>query len=452
MGKMKELYKFLVLKDGSIIGDIDEEIAKKAIDRIKKGNELLRIGNKEFKIKTYSFPDVAGKLYLIRKSDSPLKKETLYFYLTDLLLKDYMHKKEDFKKKFELLNKAGEFFSEVSDIESIIKRIIKEVKKILNVEIVSVFKVDEKNKKISFYEFTKGGKILRTIEIEWGKGIVGHVAIHKKPLIVNDVTKDRRFYPGIDKKTGFKTKNILAYPLIVQKKIIGVIEAINKKNGEFNRNDLEIVSLISSSAAIGLQNAFLYKELEDLFKGTITSLASAVEAKDPYTSGHVNRVTDLSIELAKRRGMSEEDLKNVELAAILHDIGKIAIPDSILKKPDRLTDEEYEIIKTHVYHGARILTPIPGMKGVIPAVLHHHERWDGKGYPMGLRGSDIPLIARIITITDSFDAMNSDRPYRKRIPSDVIRKELVENAGKQFDPELIDIFLEIEEVKELLNK
>ena len=290
------------------------------------------------------------------------------------------------------------------------------------------------------------------MEIEWGKGIVGYVAINKLPLIVNDVSKDERFYAEVDRKTGFKTRNLIAYPLIVQKKIIGVIEAINKKDGLFTNKDLEIISLISSSAAVALQNAFLYRELEELFKGTITSLANSVEAKDPYTSGHVNRVTKFSLEIGKRIGLKGEDLRACELAAILHDIGKIAIPDSILKKPDKLTDEEYEIMKTHVYHGARILNPIPGMKNVIPAVLHHHERWDGKGYPMGLKGEEIPLIARIITITDSFDAMNSDRPYRKRLPPEVIEKELKEKAGFQFDPRLIDVFLEIEEVKELLNK
>ncbi len=360
--------------------------------------------------------------------------------------------KGDFERKIEILKKAGEFFSEISDIEKIIKKIIREIKRILNVEVVSIFRVNEKEKKISFYEFTKGDKELKTIEIEWGKGIVGYVANHKKPLIVNDTKRDNRFYPEIDRKTGFKTKNLLAYPLIVQRKIIGVIEAINKKKGEFTSNDIEVVSLISSSAAVGLQNAFLYKELEDLFKGTIKSLANAVEAKDPYTSGHVDRVTELSLLLAKKIGLKGEELRNVELGAILHDIGKIAIPDSILKKPEKLTEEEYEIIKTHVHHGVRILEPIPGMKGVNLAVLHHHERWDGKGYPMGLKGENIPLIARIITITDSFDAMNSDRPYRKRMPPFLIKKEFLENAGKQFDPELVEIFLEIDEVKELLNK
>ncbi len=202
---------------------------------------------------------------------------------------------------------------------------------------------------------------------------------------------------------------------------------------------------------MSLQNAYLYYDLENLFKGTILSLANAVEAKDPYTSGHVERVMNLSVEMGKKVGLKGEDLKNVELASILHDIGKIAIPDEILKKPAKLTDEEYEIIKTHVHHGARILSPIPGLKGVIPAVLHHHERWDGRGYPVGLKEKEIPLIARIIAITDSFDAMNSDRPYRKRLPPELIIKEFKDNSGKQFDPELVEIFLELKELEELFK-
>jgi putative nucleotidyltransferase with HDIG domain len=244
----------------------------------------------------------------------------------------------------------------------------------------------------------------------------------------------------------------LAYPLIIQKELIGVIEVLNKKEGAFLKEDLEVVSLIAPQASIALKNAFLYNELEELFKGTIKSLATAVESKDPYTYDHIDRVTELSLKLAQKAGLGRKDLKNVELSAILHDIGKIAIPDEILNKPGKLTDEEYEIIKTHVYHGAKILEPIPGLKEVVPAVLHHHERWDGKGYPYGLKGEKIPVIARIITITDAFDAMSSDRVYRKALPGHEIFKEFNKEKGKQFDPELTRLFLELEEVNTVLNK
>ncbi len=450
MGKIKKIKRIFISKKGDIISDFDD--AHYILSKIKEGENFLIIDNVRYFVRKYEVREPKGYLYLFKSDNTSVKEKDIYYHLTDLLINKYFDDVETLKDKIELLSKTGEFFSELINVEEIIKRIIREIKRILEVEIVSIFKVEEKNKRISFYEFTKGSKDLKRVEIEWGKGIVGYVAINKLPLIVNDVTKDERFYHEVDRKTGFKTRNLIAYPLIVQKKIIGVIEAINKKDGLFTNKDLEIISLISSSAAVALQNAFLYRELEELFKGTITSLANSVEAKDPYTSGHVSRVTEFSLEIGKRIGLKGEYLRNCELAAILHDIGKIAIPDSILKKPDRLTDEEYEIMKTHVYHGARILDPIPGMKNVIPAVLHHHERWDGKGYPMGLRGEEIPLIARIITITDSFDAMNSDRPYRKRLPPEVIEKELKEKAGFQFDPRLIDVFLEIEEVKELLNK
>ncbi len=450
MGKMKKIKRIFVSKNGNIISDFDE--AQDILTEIREGKNFLVIDNVRYSVRKYDIRETQGHLYLLKTDNKSIKEKDIYYHLTNLLISKYFDDIEFLKDKIELLSKTGEFFAEVINIEEIIKRIIREIKRVLKVEIVSIFKVDEKDKKISFYEFTKGKKELKSIEIEWGKGIVGYVAIHKTPLIVNDVSKDKRFYPEVDRKTGFKTKNLIAYPLIVQKKIIGVIEVINKRDGLFTNKDLEIISLISSSASVALQNAFLYRELDELFKGTITSLANSVEAKDPYTSGHVNRVTELSVEIGKRIGLKGEDLRTCELAAILHDIGKIAIPDSILKKPDKLTEEEFEIMKTHVYHGARILNPIPGMKSVIPAVLHHHERWDGKGYPMGLKGKEIPLIARIITITDSFDAMNSDRPYRKRLAPEVIEKELREKSGFQFDPELVDVFLEIEEVKELLNK
>ena len=174
---------------------------------------------------------------------------------------------------------------------------------------------------------------------------------------------------------------------------------------------------------------------------TILAIARTVDAKDLLTSKHSQRVSEYSVLIAKRFGFSEEEQENLRKAALLHDIGKIGIPDSILNKPDRLTDEEYAIMKTHVTNGAEILKDFTLIDHVVEGARYHHERYDGKGYPDGLKGRDIPLYGRIIAVADAFDAMTANRVYRKRLPFADVLNELRNGRGTQFDPELLDDFL-----------
>ncbi len=244
MGKIKKFYKALLLSDGTILDDIEHKFKEKIIETIRENKRITKISNRKFYITQKNFK---GYKFYVISSDRPIRMNSpdIFKEISELLYYYYLKEKNEFHKKIELLSKAGEFFSSALEIENIIKNIICEVKKILNVERVSIFKVEEDKKKISFFSFTDGEGILKSVEVEWGRGIVGYVAKKKKPLIVNDVSKDSRFHSQIDKITGFKTRNILAYPLIVQKKIIGIIEALNKKKGEFDKSDLELVSLIS---------------------------------------------------------------------------------------------------------------------------------------------------------------------------------------------------------------
>ncbi|MEO0087925.1 MAG: HD domain-containing phosphohydrolase, partial [candidate division WOR-3 bacterium] len=318
-------------------------------------------------------------------------------------------------------------------------------------ERVSIFRKKEERNYLEFYIFSKGEDELKKIKIGLSKGIVGWVYKNNKPLIVNDVSKSKMFYKTVDKITGFKTNSILAFPLRLKKRKYGVIEIINKKKGGFTKKDLKICELISPFIAITLENATLFEKIEEMFFGMIRSFAKAVEAKDPYTSGHVERVENLSYLLAKKVGLKGKELKNARIAGILHDIGKIGIPDEILKKPEKLTKEEYEIIKKHVLYAKEILEPIGEMKDIIPAIYYHHERYDGKGYPEGKKGEEIPLLARIISIVDAFDAMASDRPYRKALSAQEILREFLKNKGKQFDPYLVDNFLSLKEVQDILG-
>ena len=186
-----------------------------------------------------------------------------------------------------------------------------------------------------------------------------------------------------------------------------------------------------------------YDKLESAYMETIEILRFTVEAKDAYTRGHSDRVSAYSVLIGEALGLSEDDLKTLKIGGLFHDIGKIGIPDSILLKTDKLDDEEYSEIKNHPAIGAHILSNATIFKDIIPIVKHHHERFDGHGYPGKLKGEEIPYLARIATVADSFDAMTSKRSYRDSLPIDVVKEEIKKNSGTQFDPEIAEVFLRI---------
>lgn len=185
------------------------------------------------------------------------------------------------------------------------------------------------------------------------------------------------------------------------------------------------------------------RQVELVTLNAITAIATTIEAKDPYTSGHSNRVAKCSVAIASRLGVDEETLKNLNFMALLHDIGKIGVPDAVLNKPHPLSDEEFSFIKKHPVIGHDILKNITTIPDVNVGALYHHERYDGKGYPNALSGEDIPFFARIIAIADTYDAMTSDRAYRKALTNEDVIIELEKNRGKQFDPEIQDVFVEM---------
>ncbi len=187
----------------------------------------------------------------------------------------------------------------------------------------------------------------------------------------------------------------------------------------------------------------LYTKMRKVYLDTIRALAAAIDAKDPYTKGHSERVAETSVALAQELNLSDRDIENIEYTALLHDIGKIGIADNILGKNSRLTDKEFDKIKEHTTMGAKIIEPVDFLKNSYEAIYHHHEKYNGAGYPDGLKEKDIPLFARIITVADAYDAMGSDRPYRKKLNKDKILEELKDQSGKQFDPEVVKALISI---------
>ncbi len=214
---------------------------------------------------------------------------------------------------------------------------------------------------------------------------------------------------------------------------------------EFDSVDLRLLSSVGTILGIHSRNLGLYREQSELFSGLVLSMTSAIDAKDRYTSGHSHRVANLSVALAKQIGLEKKTLDTIYLGGLLHDVGKIGIDDHVLNKPGQLTDEEFEHIKQHSQFGYDILCGIRQLDNILPIVLHHHENWDGNGYPHGLTGTEIPLMARIVAVADAFDAMSGDRPYRKGMPYEKVDTILKNGAGMQWDTRVIDAFFAIRE-------
>jgi HD-GYP domain-containing protein (c-di-GMP phosphodiesterase class II) len=267
------------------------------------------------------------------------------------------------------------------------------------------------------------------------------------PLLFNDL----RGNGGFSWLAGH-VQRMLAVPMQRQDELLGFYFALDKRDGDFDSLDSKMVNSIANESAIFLENAMLYEDMHGLMMGLLHSLTSAVDAKDAYTHGHSERVAALGRHLTLEAGLGEAQAERVYLAGLLHDVGKIGVPESVLHKTGRLTAEEFEQMKKHPQIGARILADVKQVRDLIPGVLHHHERYDGHGYPHGLSGENIPLMGRLICLADCFDAMTSNRTYRKAMPLEVALTEIRRCGGTQFDPGLTEVFLRIgpEKLRELV--
>lgn len=286
---------------------------------------------------------------------------------------------------------------------------------------------------------------LKGLRLAAGEGLAGQVVERNEPRLVEDVTRDPAWSRRFDQTTGFTTRSLLCVPLRARKKVIGCLQLINKTtgNGLFNQGDLNLALAFAGHAAIALENSRLYSHLHTLLHSLIGALTSSLDARDPYTRGHSERVARYSLMAGRELGLTAEELESLERAALLHDISKIGIRDSILLTEGPLDREKWGIMKTHPQIGARILedvTPRSLVQDIYAGVLYHQEKYDGTGYPQGLKGEEIPLVGRIISVADTFDAITTDRPYRKGAPASEALAEIRRFAGTQFDPRVAEAF------------
>jgi len=264
-----------------------------------------------------------------------------------------------------------------------------------------------------------------------------------KLLLIEDTKHNKRFKDVKDPRAS----SIICAPLAMHNKMIGVLTLYRRpddrkggKRARFDNEDLRLISILSNQGAMALENFRLYNDVKDLFMNSIRSIAETIDAKDPYTRGHSERVTQISMAISEKLDMTPKDKEKLRISAILHDVGKIGVSDFILAKPAKLDDKEQAEVRKHPELGAHMMSHIKQLKDMIPGINSHHERYDGKGFPGGLKGEEIPFFGRIIAVADSFDAMTSDRPYRKAMGDADGLIEITRCAGTQFDPKITVAF------------
>src|SRR5688572_6536703 len=283
----------------------------------------------------------------------------------------------------------------------------------------------------------------KTIIVKKGQGFSGWVVQYQQVVRTGDLKNDLRYvetFPGL--------QSGLYVPIKIAKRVIGVISIESEQANAFSKSDERLTITLAAQAAIAINNAQLFDDLQrsntgltSAYDATIEGWSRAMDLRDKETEGHTLRVTDLTLALARAMNISESQLTNISRGALLHDIGKMGVPDSILLKPGELTSEEWEIMRRHPIYAYEMLTPIAYLKTALDIPFSHHEKWDGTGYPRGLKGEQIPLAARIFAVVDVWDALTSDRPYRPAWIKEQALEHIREQSGSHFDPQVVDAFL-----------
>jgi len=361
-----------------------------------------------------------------------------------------LHEKTDMQvAELSLIQELGKAVNSSLDLDSVLNYFIDMTTRITDSDRATLMLYDDAAQEL-YVEVSRGfdDPEVLDVRLKLGEGVAGRAAQLKRPIKIENTGKsaDYKELPNLKRKTDL---TLISAPLINKDNLVGVIncERVLSKKGPFTPENLDLLETLGSQASIAIENARLYHNLLNVYLETIRSLAAAIDAKDSYTHGHSRRVTDLSVGIALEMGLSRSEVDTIRHASLLHDVGKIGISEQILLKPGRLTDDEFETIKSHPHIGAGILNSIEFLKNVCEIIKHHHERFDGKGYPSGLSGMNIPLGSRIICVADSFDAITSCRPYRKPLTFAEATEEVKRCAGSQFDPGVVEAFVRLRNSK-----
>jgi response regulator RpfG family c-di-GMP phosphodiesterase len=412
-------------------------------------NEALKIQPETVVVMMTGQPTIENAVTVLKSGAydylmKPFSLENLKATIKRGLEKKKLLQENIYLKETVSLYKISEAMGSTVKLDHLLNLILKMVIKELGADVASVLLLDEKSKRLrpKAYlgmspELLKNGFLAGTDPVsEW-------VVKNAKPRIFTP--GEARFFKGAQRSM---VKSLISHPLLARGRVLGTLNLVRiHYPSPFTPGQLQSLSIMASKAASAIESSMLYEDLKEAYLDTLTALANAVEARDLYTRGHTERVWYMAESLATQMSWGEEKIQEVRMGSILHDIGKIGVPDAILNKSGSLNEAEFEIMKSHTTQGVTILQGIEFLKPAYPYVLYHHERYDGQGYPEGLKGEDIPMEGRLMAVVDTFDAITSERPYRKKRNLRKAVKEIKDNSGTQFDPFVVDIFLDAWERK-----
>ena len=389
--------------------------------------EAMKKGASDFLMKPFEFDKLMlSMMRVLRERELLIEKESILHSIEDsqkieLLNRELQNKIKELTTMYHISNK----FNSLNIFDDVYEKMIHIIGEVMDVRSCAYYIADQENKELILYK---------------DNGDKDEVTVDKRVVLPGEYIRD-----VASPKKPFSMGSRFYLPLLIKGECIGFIMANGNGNGNgskhpFPESDIYFLKLIAEKASTQIENRMLYESLFESVLHTLTSLIEAITKRDSYTEGHCKRVTETSLRLGRRLGISDYEEDVIRVVGPIHDLGKIGVPDSILLKSGSLTAEEYLVMKDHSVYGEEILNRFEILSSEAKIIRHHHERYDGKGYPDRLPGEEIPKCARIISICDAFDAMTSNRPYRTALDIEVARKEIEKCAGIQFDPDITEAF------------
>ncbi|MCK4665187.1 GAF domain-containing protein [Candidatus Dependentiae bacterium] len=350
------------------------------------------------------------------------------------------------------INEISDIMINLSDFKEILQIISEKIAEIMEVDLCGIFLLEGKELVLhAVVGLPK--KLIGHIRNPFDRGLIGWSAQNKTLVISEDAQNDPRFRKYLTKNIKDHHKSEMCNPILYEDKLLGVISVETKKFKKFQEDEVQMFQILSNEIAVGIHRVQLQSEMKDIYNNVIRIFARITEVKEPETSGHCYRVSRMSEVIARELSFSEKEIEELIIASYLHDIGKLGIPEVILHKNGKLSGSEYKVMRTHPEIGANFLEPFNIPIEIKKTILYHHERYDGKGYPECLKGEEIPLMSRVLTLVDSFDAMVISRSYSTGKSVKLAVEEIKNNSGKQFDPYLVKVFLKkLPVIKEILQQ
>jgi len=344
------------------------------------------------------------------------------------------------RRALETLYKADRAFRDIEDLKQLLQNMLELVMESTKATRGYVFLIQRDTGNLVPYVRHPSPNEADDGELVVSQTILQTAVRQRAAIISGDALVDERFVHSRS-VADLAVRAAMCAPLTNRGKVLGIVYVDSQSADAFAREDLALFSAMALKTGIAVDNARLYDDLRSLFYNTVETLVRTIQAKDPYTSGHSTRVSRYGLLVAEKLGLSTKEKHQLYLASMLHDIGKIGVPDDLLNRPGKLSDEEMERVRNHVQLGASMIEMLGEMHPIVPLIRHHHESWDGSGYPDGLKGEEIPLISRIVSVADMYDAMTSDRPYRKRRHQHEAVEEIKRCIGTKLDPRVAEAFL-----------